>query len=184
MKSDRVRPAIVWDVPSACGRSGRVGALMSIDRAGRAAKKPRRTVKAKDSGCILKISGPREKGRSGMVYILPMVMTRHGRTVPVKTVPRRHGGTGNPSANKPRPGTGRSMVMLYDCRHPRPASGGSRCHSVDPSSRGSGHRPPCGRTARKNAPKDRRAPLTGVTRAVVTSPFGFRHSVPVAENPP
>jgi hypothetical protein len=49
-----VRPATVRDVPSACGNSGSVGALMSIDNAGSAANRPSRAVNAKDFGAIRK----------------------------------------------------------------------------------------------------------------------------------
>jgi hypothetical protein len=51
-KSDKVRPAIARDVPKASGSNGRVGALMSIDRAGNAANRPRTTVKPRDFGAI------------------------------------------------------------------------------------------------------------------------------------
>ena len=52
MNSDNVRPATVRDVPSARGNKASVGALMSIDNAGSAAMKPRKTVNAKERGAI------------------------------------------------------------------------------------------------------------------------------------
>ncbi len=52
MKSDKVRPATIADVPNACGSNTSVGALMSIDSAGNAANRPSRTVNAKDAGAM------------------------------------------------------------------------------------------------------------------------------------
>jgi hypothetical protein len=52
MKNDKVRPATVADVCKAFGSNTRVGALMSIETAGSAAKRPNKKVNAKDAGAI------------------------------------------------------------------------------------------------------------------------------------